>query len=166
MPTKIKWKIQACFILYFNFEKGLLWKVIRYSYQFIYFLFYINFNISRYQFSRLFRLHSTLSEKDFRRKFSFLNRFTQLHTFDPLNGQNLLSVTKFFCQFSLRCPLKRFFFFSKTCWQNSVKASFMYQQRTATATVFLNKVLTIDSLILFSEHISRPAILTQASYLL
>ena len=42
----------------------------------------------------------------------------------------------------------------------------MYQQRTATATVFLNKVLTIDSLILFSEHISRPAILTQASYLL
>ena len=111
MPTKIKWKIQACFILYFNFEKGLLWKVIRYSYQFIYFLFYISFNISRYQFSRLFRLHSTLSEKDFRRKFSFLNRFTQLHTFDPLNGQNLLSVTKFFCQFSLRCPLKRFFFF-------------------------------------------------------
>ena len=166
MPTKIKWKIQACFILYFNFEKGLLWKVIRYSYQFIYFLFYISFNISRYQFSRLFRLHSTLSEKDFRRKFSFLNRFTQLHTFDPLNGQNLLSVTKFFCQFSLRCPLKRFFFFSKTCWQNSVKASFMYQQRTATATVFLNKVLTIDCLILSSKHISGPAILTQALYLL
>ena len=164
MPTKIKWKIQACFILHFNFEKGLLRKVIRYSYQFIYFLFYINFNISRYQFSRLFRLYSTLSEKDFRRKFSFLNRFTQLHTFDPLNGQNLLSVTKFFCQFSLRCSLKHFF--SKICWQNSVKESFIYQQRTATATVFLNKVLTIDSLILFSEHISRPAILTQASYLL
>ena len=152
-------------MLYFNFEKGILWKVIRCNYQFIYFLFYISFNISRYQFSRLFRLHSTLSEKDFRRKFSFLNRFTQLHTFDPLNGQNLLSVTKFFCQFSLRCSLKHFFF-SKISWQNSVKANFMYQQRTATATVFLNKVLTIDSLILFSEHISRPAILTQASYLL
>ena len=58
------------------------------------------------------------------------------------------------------------FFFSKFFLKNSVKASFMYQQRTATATVFLNKVLTIDSLILFSEHISRPAILTQASYLL
>ena len=110
MPTKIKWKIQACFILYFNFEKGLLWKVIRYSYQFIYFLFYINYNIGKYQFSRPFRLHSTLSEKDFRRKFSFLNRFTQLHIFDLLNGQNLLSVTNFFCQFSLRCHLKHFFF--------------------------------------------------------
>ena len=42
----------------------------------------------------------------------------------------------------------------------------MYQQRTTTATVFLNKGLTIDSPILFSEHISRLAILTQASYLL
>ena len=42
----------------------------------------------------------------------------------------------------------------------------MYQQRTATATVFLNKVLTIDCLILSSEHISGPAILTQALYLL
>ena len=129
MPTKIKWKIQACFILYFNFEKGLLWKVRRYSYQFTYFiLFYINFNISRYQFSRLFRLHSMLSEKDFRRKFSLLNRFTQLHT---LIAKICLSVTKFFCQFSLRCPLKQFF---QVCWQNSVKVSFMYQQRTTTAT--------------------------------
>ena len=155
MPTKIKkWKLQACFILHFNFEKGLLWKIITYSYQFIYFLSYINFNISRYQFSRLFRLYSTLSEKYFRRKFSFLNRFTQLHTFATLNGQNLLRKTKNVCQFSLRCPLKHFFF-SKICWKNSVKASFMYQQRTATATVFLNKVLTTDYLILFSEHISR-----------
>ena len=157
--------IQACFVLYFNFEKGLLWKVIRYSYQFIYFLFYINCNISRYQFLRLFRLHATLSEKYFRRKFFFLNRFTQFHTFDPLNGQTLLSVTKIFCQFSLRCSLKHFFS-SEICWQNPVKASFMYQQRTARATVFLNMVLTIDSLILFSVHVSRPAILTQASYLI
>ena len=39
----------------------------------------------------------------------------------------------------------------------------MYQQRADTATVFLNKILTIDSLILFSEHISRPGIFTQTS---
>ena len=38
----------------------------------------------------------------------------------------------------------------------------MYQQRTATATVFL-KVPATDSMVLFSEHISRTAILTQAS---
>ena len=49
-------------------------------------------------------------------------------------------------------------FFLKISRQNSVKASFMYNQRTATATVFLNKFIIIDSLILFSEHISRPAI--------
>ena len=119
MPAKVKWKKQACFILYFNFEMGLLWKVIRYSYQFIYFLFYFSFNISRYQFARIFGLHSTLSEKDFCHKFSFLNRFTHLHTLYPLNDQNLLSETKNFCQFSLRCPLKQFFF--KIFWQNSEK---------------------------------------------
>ena len=111
MPTKIKWKVRACFILYFNFEKGLLWQVIRYSYQFIYFiLFYISFNISRYQFSRFFRLHSTLSEKIFCCKYSFLNRFTQLHTFDPLNDQNLLSGTNFFLSIFSKMPSETFFF--------------------------------------------------------
>ena len=59
-------------------------------------------------FHNFFELYSTLSEKDFRRKFSLLNGFTHHHSPDPLNGQNLLSVTNFFCQFSLRCPLKHF----------------------------------------------------------
>ena len=160
MPTKIKWKIQACFILYFNFGKVLLWKVIRHSYQFFYFLFYISFDIRRYNFSQLFGTSFNIIWKNFRRKVSFFNGFTQLHTPNPLNSQNLPGVTKAFCQFSLRCPLKHFF--SKICWQNPAKASFMYQQWTATATVFL-KVPTTDSLVFFSEHISRTAILTQAS---
>ena len=56
-------------------------------------------------FHNFLELHSTLSEKDFRRKF-FFKGFTHLYIPDPLNGQNLLSVTKFFCQFSLRYPLK------------------------------------------------------------
>ena len=56
------------------------------------------------------------------------------------------------------------FFFSKICRQNSAKASFMYYQRTATATLFL-KVPATDSLVFFSEHISRSASLTQASVL-
>ena len=38
-------------------------------------------------------------KKDFRHKFSFFNGFTQTH--NPLNGQNLLSVTKSFCPYSL-----------------------------------------------------------------
>ena len=135
MPTKIKWKIQACFILYFNFEKWLLWKVTRHSYQFIYFLFYINFNTSRYQFSGLFRLHSTLSEKDFRRKFSFLNRFTQLQVLDPLNGQNLLSVTKNFLSIFSKMPSETFFL-SKICWQNLVKASLCISKELAQSLYF------------------------------
>ena len=50
-----------------SFEKVFLWKVIRYSCQFFYLLFY-NF----------LELHLTLWEKDFCLKFSFFNRFTQI----------------------------------------------------------------------------------------
>ena len=48
-------KTSLLYMLYFNFEKVLLWKVIRCSYQFFYFLFYISFDISRYHFLKLFR---------------------------------------------------------------------------------------------------------------
>ena len=54
-------------------------------------------------FYNFLELYSTLSEKDFCRKFSFFNRFTP--TSQPLNRQNLLSMTKGFCQFSLKCLL-------------------------------------------------------------
>ena len=147
MPTKIKWKIASfCHsLLYIVFQ---IWEGTSVL---------ISVDIIFHNFSEL---HSTLSETEFRDKFSFFNGFIQLHTPDPLNIQNLLSVTNFFCQFSPRCPLKHFF--SKICWQNPAKASFMYQQWTATATVFL-KVPTTDSLVFFSEHISRTAISTQAS---
>ena len=96
-----------------SFEMVLLWKVKRYSYQFFYFLFYISFYISRYHFYNFLEFHSTLSEKVFVPSFPFLTDshcplpppLTQLQT---LNGQNLLNVTKAFCQFSLKCLLKMF----------------------------------------------------------
>ena len=53
-------------------------------------------------------------------------------------------------------------FCSKISWQNSAKASFMYQQWTATVLIFL-KVPATDSLVFFREYFSRTAILTQAS---
>ena len=53
-------------------------------------------------------------------------------------------------------------FHSKIFWQNSAKAFFMCQQWNATVLIFL-KVPTTDSLVFFSEYISRTAILTQAS---
>ena len=76
----------------------------------------------------------------------------------PVNSQNLLSATKVFGQFSLH----GFWFFLNICWQNPAKASFMYQQWTATVHIF-SKVPTSDSLVFFSEQISRTSILTQAS---
>ena len=42
--------------------------------------------------------------KNYLANFPFFNGFTQLHTTGPLNVQNLLSVTNFFCQLSLKCP--------------------------------------------------------------
>ena len=55
-----------------------------------------------------------------------------------------------------------FDFFLNICWKNPAKASLMYQQQTATVHIFL-KVAAMDSLVFFSEYISRTAILTQAS---
>ena len=55
-------------------------------------------------------------------------------------------------------PSESFFYI---CLQNLEKESFMYQHWTATAHIFL-KVLTKDSLVFFSENISRTTILTQA----
>ena len=95
-----------------GFEKILLWKVTRYSYQFFYFLFYISFYISRYYFYNFLEFHSTLSERTFCPKFSFFDEFTTLPP-QPhhLNGQNLLNVTKFL----LICPKmsSEIFFFQK-----------------------------------------------------
>ena len=48
--------------------------------------------INRYHFLQPFRTKSNIfGKKDFRHKFSFLNRFTQAPK--ALNSQNLLSVT-------------------------------------------------------------------------
>ena len=92
-----------------SFLKVLQWKVIRYI-QLPVLLFLVLHQFLYQQISFFYNfleLHSTLSEKDFRHKFSFFNRFTQ--TSYPLNGQNLLSVIKVFCQFSLECLLKYLF---------------------------------------------------------
>ena len=101
-----------------------------------YILFYFSFYITRYQFFNFLELHSALSEKFFRCKVSFFNRFTQ--TPQPLNSQNLPCVTKAFCQFFLKCLRKcsflkfvdiilqkhllfiMFFFFKDSCFHTSI----------------------------------------------
>ena len=97
MPARIKLKIQACFTLYFKFWEGTLWKVMRYMYQFFYFLFRIRLYISRYHFLQRFRTSFNFIWKRFWCKFSFFNGLTQ--TPKPFNIQNLLSVRKVFVNF-------------------------------------------------------------------
>ena len=101
MPTKIKLKIQACFTLYFKFWEGTSVKSYEIQLPVLLFLVLHQFLYQQISFFYNFlQLHSTLSKKDFCRKFSFFNGFTQ--TPHPLNSQNLLSVTKDFWQFSLK----------------------------------------------------------------
>ena len=117
IPTRIKLKIQACFTLCFKFWEGT--SVKRYKMQPLVLLFLVLHQLLYQQISSFYNfleLHSTLSEKDFCRKFSFFNGFTQ--TPHPLNSQNLVSMTKVFCQFSLKCLLKICFFkyfLTKSC---------------------------------------------------
>ena len=105
-----------------GFEKVLLWKVIRYSYQFFYFLFYISFYISRYHFHNFLEFHSKLSEKKFRPKFSFFNGFNPSLQLYPLTGQNQLNVKKGFLSFSHIIFWN--IFFSKSLLTKSCKAFF------------------------------------------
>ena len=112
IPTKIKWKIWACFTLYFKFWEGT--SVKSYNMQLPVILFFVSHQFLYQQiafFYNFLELHSTLSEKDFCPKFPFFNGFIQPpppHPSHPINSQNLLSVIKVFCQFSLKC-LPNFF---------------------------------------------------------
>ena len=113
-------------------------------------------------FYNFLELHSTLSKKDFRHKFSFFNRFTQ--TSYPLNGQNLLSVIKVFCQFSLECLLKYLFQkFIEKILQKYLLC--IYQQWTAIVYILL-KVQTTDYLVFFLEHFKNNYFDTSFSYYL
>ena len=153
MPTKIKWEnISLLYMFYFNFEKVLLWKVIRYSYQFFYFLFYISFDISRYHFLKLFRTwFNIIWRKIFIANLPFLTNSPNSTPPTPLMAK--------ICYVWQRLFVNLLQHFSSTiCRQIPAKAPFINQQWTATATVFL-KVPTTDSLVFFSEHISRTAIL-------
>ena len=98
MPTKIKAKIQSFFTLNFEFWES--FSVKSYKMQLSVPLFLVSHQFLYQQISSFYNfleLHSTLSEKDFCHKFYFFNGFIQ--TPQPLNSQNLLSVTKVFVNF-------------------------------------------------------------------
>ena len=147
MPTNIKLKIQACFTLCFTFWGGTSIKSYKIQLPVLLFLVLHQLLYQQISFSCNFlELHPTLSAKHFCRKILL---FWRIHP-NPLNSQNLLSMTEVFSQFSLKCLLKCFFF------KNLLNCY---------CTCIL-KVPTTDSLVFFSEHISRTAILTQASVII
>ena len=118
---------------------------------------FISADIISYNF---LALYFALTEKDFCRKFSFFNRFTQ--TPQPLNDQNLLSVAKVFCQFSLKCLLKYFFDkFVDIILQNHL----LCISSDLLPYIFFKGYYYKFSGLLFriSEYISKTAVLTQAS---
>ena len=95
LRTKIKWKIHTCFAVY-QFLKVLLIK--KYTATSFFISSFTSADIII--FYKLLELSSTLSEKNFHHKFSYVHRFT-LTIPHPLNNQNPLSLIKVFCWCSL-----------------------------------------------------------------
>ena len=72
----------------------------------------------KYHFSQIFRTSfNIISKKDFCHEFSFLT--DSLKTPHPLNGQNLLSVTKFCCRCSPKIYNKQKILYVETAKVNS-----------------------------------------------
>ena len=108
IPNKIKWKIHALFTLYLKFWKYFLQKFLRNSQQILYFLLLLLAFTSADILHKVLELHSMLSEKkkNFVTNVIFLmDSLRPLLPTHTLNCQNLLSVTKAFCQCSLICSL-------------------------------------------------------------
>ena len=94
IPTKIKLKIQTCFMLYFKFWEGT--SVKSYKMQLPVLLFLVLYQFLYQQISLFTTFYNfikpdwKLSEKDFCRKFTYFNGFNQ--TTFSLKSQNLLSL--------------------------------------------------------------------------
>ena len=113
MPTKIKWKMQACFMLYLKFWEVTSVKSYKMQLPVFLFLFLHQFLFQQISFLQLSMISFNIIWKRFSffvLNFSFLNDLPlPLPQPHPLiNGQNL-NVTKVFCEFSLKCLLKCFF---------------------------------------------------------
>ena len=109
IQTKIKWKIHAFYTLYFKFQRYFFWKCVRCNHQIFYFLLFLLVLTSGGTiFCKFLELHSTMSDKKiFVINLSLLTDPLKLPSpppppHHPLNDQNLLSMTKVFCQCSLK----------------------------------------------------------------
>ena len=105
IPTKISWKKHVLFYIVFQVLKVLIINICKIQLPDLLFpVVFINFYISRDDFSQIFRTpFSIIWKKDFRHQFFFFNGFPQPSPPHPclLNGQNPLSVAEVFCRCSL-----------------------------------------------------------------
>ena len=97
-----------------NYKLQLPFSLFPFLHQFLY---------QQISFSQLSRISFKIISKRFYPKFLFFNGFTLSSQPHPLNGQNLLNVTKSFCWFSPKYLLK-YFFFSKNLLKKSCKTLF------------------------------------------
>ena len=105
IPSKVKWKIHALLHCISSFE-GNSCKTLQIQppqiFYFWLFLLRVAFTSADIIFQNFIELHWILSENHCQHEFSIFNKLThhpkRPH---PVNGRNLLSVTKFFCWCSL-----------------------------------------------------------------
>ena len=116
LPTKIKLKIQGCFTLYFNLWEGT--SVKSYKIQLPVLLFVVSHQFLYQQISLFLHLFRTSFNILWKRFFIANLLLYRIHP-NPLNSQNILSLTKVFCQFSLKCFLN---FFKKYLSTKSYKS--------------------------------------------
>ena len=129
IPTKIRWKVHVPFILYFQVFNIHLIKTCKIEPPVILlFVVFISFYIGRYHFfCKFLELRWILSVKNIFVTI-FLSSTDSLTSPPPpppppllfLNGQNPLSMTKFFCQWSLNKTVK-FWHCYRTLLQNPLQ---------------------------------------------
>ena len=110
IPTKISWKKHVLFYIVFQVLKVLIINICKIQLPDLLFpVVFINFYISRDDFSQIFRTpFSIIWKKDFRHKFSFFNRFPQPPPPPPppspipasLTAKSLLSMLPYPIRFS------------------------------------------------------------------
>ena len=112
------------FYIVFQVLMVLLKNFVRYSHHI--FLFLLAFTSAGITFLKFLELLSTISgKKYFRHKFSFFDLFAQTAP-HPLNDQNLVSVTKFFCCCYNNMSQSALSFDSRTCFDQKTKLLFLF----------------------------------------
>ena len=144
--VKIKWKIQACFTLYSKFWEYTCVKSYKIQLRVLLFLVLHQFLYKQISFFTTFKNFTE----------HYLQKIFLPNLTDSSKSPTPLMARQVFSSIFPKNPSE--IFFSRICWQNPAKASFMYQQWTATV-----HIPWTDTLVFSSENLARTVVFTQAS---